>query len=458
MVRVVDLPTEVSGNLTSNSNFVIVSGVSVGTYGTARVALGELSSFYNNVGALNDSGVTALVDSAYIFNIINSSPAGSVTNAAPAFSSITSTPTSRDGYGILDVPRFSDISVIQSAPSGSIGNLSYSGTGVFTYVPPSVIESTGELVEGTNLYYTTSRADSDAKNAIGATGSLSYDNSTGIMSFTMPPQTTTAITEGTNLYYTTSRADSDAKNAISATGSLSYNSGTGVISFTQGNTDTVSEGSTNLYYTTSRADSDAKNAISATGSLSYDNSTGIMSFTMPAQTTTAITEGTNLYFTGGRVAAIIDSDYIIERSPPGIDSATMIGSLTDPKYLRSDISDNGVSLSLSSTLHADGAITSDGDITAFNSASDRKLKENIEVIDNAIDKVMTLSGYTFNYIGREEKMSGVMADEVESVLPEVVYEFDGEYKAVRYGNMMGLIIEAIKDLKSDINELKEKIN
>ena len=435
MVRVVDLPTEVSGNLTSNSNFVIVSGVSVGTHGTARVALGELSSFYNNVGALNDSGVTALVDSAYIFNIINSSPAGSVTNAAPAFSSITSTPTSRDGYGILDVPRFSDISVIQSAPSGSIGNLSYSGTGHFTYVPPSVIESTGELVEGTNLYYTTSRADSDAKNAIGATGSLSYDNSTGIMSFTMPPQTTTAITEGTNLYYTTSRADSDAKNAISATGSLSYNSGTGVISFTQGNTDTVSEGSTNLYYTSSRAESDAKNAISATGSLSYDNSTGIMSFTMPAQTTTAITEGTNLYFTGARVVAI-----------------------TDPKYLRSDIGDNGVSLSLSSTLHADGAITSDGDITAFNSASDRKLKENIEVIDNAIDKVMTLSGYTFNYIGREEKMSGVMADEVESVLPEVVYEFDGEYKAVRYGNMMGLIIEAIKDLKSDINELKEKIN
>jgi len=406
MVRVVDLPTEVSGNLTSNSNFVLVSGVSVGTHGTARVALGELSSFYNNVGALNDSGVTALVDSSYIFNIINSSPVGSVTNTAPAFSSITTTPTSRDGYGILDVPRFSDISVIQSAPSGPTSTLSYSGTGVFTYVPPSVVESTGELVEGTNLYYTTSRADSDAKNAISATGSLFYNNSTG------------------------------------------------VISFTQGNTDTITEGSTNLYHTIARA----RASISATGSLSYDNSTGIMSFTMPAQTTTAITEGTNLYFTGGRVVAIIDSDYIIERSPPGIDSATMIATLTDPKYLRSDVGDNGVSLSLSSTLHADSAITSNGDITAFNSASDRKLKENIEVIDNAIDKVMTLSGYTFNYIGREEKMTGVMADEVESVLPEVVYEFDGEYKAVRYGNMMGLIIEAIKDLKSDINELKEKVN
>jgi len=141
MVRVVDLPTEVSGNLTSNSNFVIVSGVSVGTHGTARVALGELSSFYNNVGALNDSGVTALVDSAYIFNIINSSPTGSVTNTAPAFSSITSTPTSRDGYGILDVPRFSDISVTQLAPSGATSTLSYNGNGAFTYVPSNLVDS-----------------------------------------------------------------------------------------------------------------------------------------------------------------------------------------------------------------------------------------------------------------------------------------------------------------------------
>ena len=141
MVRVVDLPTEVSANLAPNSNFVIVSGVSVGTHGTARVALGELSSFYNNVGALNDSGVTALVDSAYIFNIINSSPTGSVTNTAPAFSSITSTPTSRDGYGILDVPRFSDISVTQLAPSGATSTLSYNGNGAFTYVPSNLVDS-----------------------------------------------------------------------------------------------------------------------------------------------------------------------------------------------------------------------------------------------------------------------------------------------------------------------------
>ena len=80
------------------------------------------------------------------------------------------------------------------------------------------------------------------------------------------------VTEGsTNLYHTTARA----RAAISATGSLSYNSGTGVISYTQSDTDGVSEGSTNLYHTTARA----RAAISASGDISYNSTTGVISFT-----------------------------------------------------------------------------------------------------------------------------------------------------------------------------------
>jgi len=77
------------------------------------------------------------------------------------------------------------------------------------------------------------------------------------------------ITEGSNLYHTTARA----RGAISATGSLSYNSTSGVMSFTQGNTDTIAEGSSNLYHTTARA----RGAISASGNLSYNSSTGDVS-------------------------------------------------------------------------------------------------------------------------------------------------------------------------------------
>ena len=80
------------------------------------------------------------------------------------------------------------------------------------------------------------------------------------------------VSEGSsNLYHTTARV----RGAISATGSLSYNSGTGVISYTQSDTDGVSEGSTNLYHTTARA----RAAISASGDISYNSTTGVISFT-----------------------------------------------------------------------------------------------------------------------------------------------------------------------------------
>ena len=106
-----------------------------------------------------------------------------------------------------------------------------------------------------------------------------------------------------------------------------------------------------------------------------------------------------------------------------------------------------------------GAITTIGDITAFGSFSDRRLKENIVKIKNPLDKILQISGYTFNYIGDNKPMTGVIAQEIEEVLPEVVYEteaIDGtSAKAVRHGNIVGLLIEAIKELKAEVEELKK---
>lgn len=88
--------------------------------------------------------------------------------------------------------------------------------------------------------------------------------------------TTSDVAEGTRLYFT----DARARAAISATGSLSYNSTTGVISFTQGNSDTVSEGATNLYFTEARA----RASVSAGTGLSYNASTGVMTSTITQYT------------------------------------------------------------------------------------------------------------------------------------------------------------------------------
>jgi hypothetical protein len=103
---------------------------------------------------------------------------------------------------------------------------------------------------------------------------------------------------------------------------------------------------------------------------------------------------------------------------------------------------------------ADGTITTSGNITAF---SDISLKENIETIPNAIEKVNQINGitYTRNDVDdKEERHTGVIAQEVEAVLPEAVTTNDDGIKSVAYGNMVGLLIEAIKEQQKEIETLK----
>ena len=106
-------------------------------------------------------------------------------------------------------------------------------------------------------------------------------------------------------------------------------------------------------------------------------------------------------------------------------------------------------LNAKNKLIAQGEIISSGDITAF---SDIRLKTNIEKIENALDKVCQLSGYTYDM--NNKRSTGVIAQEVEKVLPEVVQDREDGYKTVAYGNMIGLLVEAIKELKQEIEVLK----
>jgi len=96
-------------------------------------------------------------------------------------------------------------------------------------------------------------------------------------------------------------------------------------------------------------------------------------------------------------------------------------------------------------------LTVQGDIT---SVSDVRTKENIETVENSLDLVSQLRGVWYNKIGKDERKVGVIAQEVEEVLPEVVHTDAEGMKAVDYGKMVGVLIEAIKDLKAEIEELK----
>ena len=117
--------------------------------------------------------------------------------------------------------------------------------------------------------------------------------------------------------------------------------------------------------------------------------------------------------------------------------------------------DGGATITaLTVDMSAAGAATFNNDVTAF---SDVILKDNIDTIDNALDRVKGMRGVFFERKdNKQERQTGVIAQEVEPFLPEVVRETKDEnkIKSVAYGNMVGVLIEAIKELNAKIEELQ----
>jgi hypothetical protein len=106
----------------------------------------------------------------------------------------------------------------------------------------------------------------------------------------------------------------------------------------------------------------------------------------------------------------------------------------------------------SSGIQVTGIVTA----TDFNSTSDINFKENIQIIQNPINKINSITGITFNWKDTKDASAGIIAQEVEKVLPEIVKESNGK-KTVNYNGLIGLFVEAIKDQQTQINSLKQEI-
>jgi hypothetical protein len=92
----------------------------------------------------------------------------------------------------------------------------------------------------------------------------------------------------------------------------------------------------------------------------------------------------------------------------------------------------------------------------YGTSSDERIKTNIKTIENALDKTLLLRGVEYNdiRIEPEKKRIGLIAQEVELIMPEVVRTGDDGLKGIEYQNLVGLLIEAIKEQQKQINELK----
>ena len=194
---------------------------------------------------------------------------------------------------------------------------------------------------------------------------------------------------------------------------------------------------------------DTAGTASGSGSVAYNNANGKFKYTPPDLSTYA----TKTYV--GNQGFLTSSGTIDNATTAGTanalksDTAYQVGSLGI-----------GKAASGADNLDVKGAITAEKDITAFYT-SDINLKTKIETITGALGKVSTLSGITFNWNekaqGKDQtrREAGIIAQQIREVLPEAVAERDDGTLAVRYEQLVPLLIEAIKELKAEVDLLKK---
>ncbi len=300
--------------------------------------------------------------------------------------------------------------------------------------------------------------------------------------------TTDVLTEGSsNLYFTTARANSNFDTKLAAA-----------------DTDDLSQGTTNLYNQTHTGDvtgataltiandavTQAKIADDAVGADQLAADSVVTASIVDANVTTAKIADNNITtakilndnITTAKIlddaittAKILDANVTTAKlADDSVTAAKVASDLRAVQYIGLDATDymsftdnTQIDLFINNSnefrFEADGDFHADGDVIAYSTTtpSDERLKENVKVIENPLEKLDKLRGVTFDWIDREDKRSGgIIAQELEKVMPELVREVDSlknedSFKAVDYNGLIGLLIEAVKELSDKCNNCKK---
>jgi len=289
-------------------------------------------------------------------------------------------------------------------------------------------------------------------NFLGAAGEISIDTQkltlrvhngllTGGSALPVLQDLTTAnVAEVSNLYFTESRA----RNSVSASGSINYNNATGVFSFTQGNSDTVVEGVSNLYFSNARAIGSLAGQAVSIGEATITGNLFVLGNVVEFNTETLTIEDKNIVLANGAASAEVADG-------AGI---TVDGADASLVYLNA-----GDKWQFNKNLNVEGSVSATGNITSpfFYSESDLTLKENVNPIQNALEKITKLIGVDFVWKSTKQKSIGVVAQNVEKIVPEIVGRSSSGFKTVQYDSLIPILIEAIKEQQTQIDELRNKI-
>ena len=296
-------------------------------------------------------------------------------------------------------------------------------------------------ISGTNAVYTTV----ESTNLSGTIGTVTNINSTNS---TLTNLSGTGVTYTTgkfnSLFGTNGFINSGIVTTISGT-NLSYSgiSTIGGVQFSTTGIITAAQGTAVVTYY-----GDGSNLVNITSS-SFAQRDSVLPLLNP----TGILSTFNFVNTNGGTtwsAGILSVD--VAKAASGPTNAIQFKNASGIFSGSSSLTWDGVSVTVSGNSNFTGIVTA----ANFNSTSDLNLKENIVTFDNALDVVSELRGVRFDWKSDNKPSIGVIAQELEEVLPELVT--DTNPKTVNYSGIIGVLIEAIKELNIEVETLKNQIN
>ena len=293
--------------------------------------------------------------------------------------------------------------------------------------------ATTDYYVNTNDGYIRKKTAALVKSDLGLTGTNSGDNP-GVTSVATSGAITGGTITGTGTISHSTAAGNKHIPTGGTVGQILKNTASGTATWQADNNTTYTAGA-NLSLTGTTFANTAPNIVQTTVSGSSGSCTG------NAATATALATARSITLTG---------DVTGTATYNGTATTTITATVANNSHTHTpanaalgNLSSNGNALS--------GSFTATGNITAY---SDLRLKSNIEVIDDALAKVMSLRGVNFDMNG--ERSTGVIAQELELVLPEAVRDNEDGMKSIAYGNIVGLLIEAIKELSAKVEKLENK--
>ena len=377
-----------------------------------------------SVSTLDSTGATSLATGGGVVNIASSGVMTTVKGTLNVDEAVT-LDTTLDVTGDTSVSTLDSTGATSLATGGGVVNIASSGV-------MTTVKGTLNVDEAVTLDTTLDVTGDTSVSTLDSTGATSLATGGGVVNIASSGVMTTVkgtlnVDEAVTLDTTLDVTGDTSVSTLDSTGATSLATGGGVVNIASSGVMTTVKGTLNV-----------DEAVTLDTTLDVTGDTSVSTLDSTGATSLA---------TGGGVVNIASSGVM----------TTVKGTLNVDE-----------AVTLDSTLAVSGTITATDDITAFFDSSDRRLKKNVETIDSALSIINNLRGVRFDWNEEAQKLNenvdlnkrelGVIAQEIEKELPEVIKEGLGGYMAVRYEKITPLLIQCIKEQQTMIKQQDERIS